>query len=60
MAIECRVDVATYERLEEALLNEIDEEEDNLRLYRLTEPLKKNVKEFGTFKATDFEAPLVI
>ncbi|WP_294042618.1 CRISPR-associated endonuclease Cas2 [Thiolapillus sp.] len=35
---ECRVDVATYERLEEALLNEIDEEEDNLRLYRLTEP----------------------
>ncbi|WP_419606193.1 CRISPR-associated endonuclease Cas2 [Thiolapillus sp.] len=57
---ECRVDVATYERLEEALLNEIDEEEDNLRLYRLTEPLKKNVKEFGTFKATDFEAPLVI
>ncbi|WP_419623109.1 CRISPR-associated endonuclease Cas2, partial [Thiolapillus sp.] len=28
---ECRVDVATYERLEEALLNEIDEEEDNLR-----------------------------
>ncbi|WP_419604746.1 CRISPR-associated endonuclease Cas2 [Thiolapillus sp.] len=57
---ECRVDVATYERLEEALLNEIDEEEDNLRLYRLTEPLKKNIKEFGTFKATDFEAPLVI
>ncbi|WP_419584351.1 CRISPR-associated endonuclease Cas2 [Thiolapillus sp.] len=57
---ECRVDVVTYERLEEALLNEIDEEEDNLRLYRLSEPLKKNVKEFGTFKATDFEAPLVI
>ena len=57
---ECRVDVATYERLEDALLNEIDEEEDHLRLYRLTEPLKKNIKEFGTFKAPDFEAPLVI
>ena len=57
---ECKVDAATYEILEEALLAEIDESEDNLRLYRLTEPLTKNIKEFGTFKATDFEAPLVI
>jgi len=57
---ECKVDAATYELLEEALLSEIDENEDNLRLYRLTEPLQKNIKEFGTFKATDFDAPLVL
>ena len=57
---ECKVDAATYELLEDNLLNEIDETEDNLRLYRLTEPLKKNIKELGTFKATDFEAPLIV
>ncbi|WP_456380579.1 CRISPR-associated endonuclease Cas2 [Thiolapillus sp.] len=57
---ECKVDIATCEQLEAALLEEIDESEDNLRLYRLAEPLKKNVKEFGNFKATDFEAPLII
>ncbi len=57
---ECKVDAATYELLEEALLAEIDESEDNLRLYRLTEPLGKNIKEFGTFKATDFDAPLIV
>lgn len=57
---ECKVDAATYELLEEALLAEIDETEDNLRLYRLTEPLQKNIKQYGTFKATDFDAPLII
>ena len=57
---ECQVDAATYELLEEALLAEIDETEDNLRLYRLTEPLEKNIKEYGTFRATDFEAPLIV
>ena len=57
---ECQVDAATYELLEEALLNEIDEREDNLRIYRLHEPLEKNVQEFGTFKATDFDKPLIV
>ncbi len=57
---ECRVDAATYELLEEALLAEIDEAEDNLRLYRLTEPLKKNIKEFGRFEVTNFEDPLIV
>ncbi len=57
---ECKVDAATYELLEEPLLAEIDESEDNLRLYRLAEPLTKNVKEFGICKATDFDAPLIV
>ncbi len=56
---ECKVNNATYELLEEALLAEIDENEDNLRIYRLTEPIEKNVREFGNFKATDFDGPLI-
>lgn len=57
---ECKVNRATYELLEEALLAEIDENEDNLRLYRLTEPIDKNVREFGRFKATNFDDPLIV
>ncbi|MBU1723069.1 MAG: CRISPR-associated endonuclease Cas2 [Gammaproteobacteria bacterium] len=57
---ECKVDAATLEILEDALLKEIDLDEDNLRIYRLTEPLARNVKEFGKFRATDFDAPLIL
>lgn len=57
---ECTVDAATYELLEAQLLDVMDEREDNLRLYRLTEPLTKNVKEYGKFRATDFESPLIL
>lgn len=57
---ECKVDQAQYEELERQLLAEINDQEDNLRLYRLTEPLEKNIKEYGKFRATDFEGPLVI
>lgn len=57
---ECQVNQAQYEELERQLLAEINEEEDNLRLYRLTEPVAKNVKQYGKFRATDFEGPLVV
>ena len=57
---ECKVTPVTYELLEQSLLDEIDETEDNLRLYRLTEPIEKNIKEYGCFKAVDFESPLVV
>ena len=57
---ECKVNLAQYEQLERTLLEEIDEAEDNLRLYRLNEPLDKNVKEYGKFRAVDFEGPLVL
>ena len=57
---ECQVDLAQYEELERSLVAEINEEEDNLRLYRLTEPVDQRVKEFGKFRAIDFEGPLVI
>lgn len=57
---ECQVDQAQYEALERQLLDEINEEEDNLRLYRLTGPVHQNVKQYGKFRATDFEGPLVV
>ncbi len=57
---ECRVDASTYELLEQALLDEINPEEDNLRIYRLYEPVEKHIKEFGCFRATDFDAPLIL
>ncbi len=57
---ECQVDLMQYDELERRLLTEIDETEDNLRLYRLTEPVDRHVKQYGKFRAVDFEAPLVI
>jgi CRISPR-associated protein Cas2 len=57
---ECSVNQMQYEDLERRLLAEINDKEDNLRLYRLTEPVDLHVKEYGNFRAVDFEAPLVI
>lgn len=57
---ECRVDKMQYEDLERRLLAEINNKEDNLRLYRLAEGRGCEVKEHGFFRATDFEAPLVV
>lgn len=56
---ECQVNLMQYEELERRLLSEIDEKEDNLRVYRLTEPAEIHVKQFGAFKSVDFEGPLV-
>ncbi len=57
---ECRVDEMQYEALERELLQEIDETEDNLRFYRITEPAELRVKEYGAFRATDFDGPLLV
>lgn len=57
---ECQVNVMQYEELERRLLAEIDEGEDCLRFYRLTEPVELHVREYGKFKAVDFEGPLVL
>lgn len=57
---ECRVELIQYEELERRLLAEIDDNEDNLRLYRFTEPVERHIKEYGKFRAVDFVAPLVI
>lgn len=57
---ECRVDLMQYEELERRLLAEIEQKEDNLRIYRLTEPVELHVKEYGNFKAVNFEGPLIV
>jgi CRISPR-associated protein Cas2 len=57
---ECRVSQMQYEQLERQLLEIIDLKEDNLRFYRLTEPVELHIKEHGCFRAVDFEKPLVI
>lgn len=57
---ECKVNLMQYEDLERRLLAEIDKKEDNLRLYRMTEPVDLHVKEFGKFKAVDFDGSLIV
>ena len=57
---ECQVDLMRMEELERRLLAEIDLTQDNLRLYRLPDSRGCEVREHGLFRATDFEAPLVI
>ena len=57
---ECQVNDMQFEQLERTLLAEIDENEDNLRFYRITEPVEVRVKQFGTFRSIDFEGPLLV
>ena len=54
---ECQVSLMQFEALERELLSEIELTEDNLRLYRLP---GAEVREHGTFRATDFNGPLVL
>jgi CRISPR-associated protein Cas2 len=57
---ECKVNAAQFEDMERRLLAEIKVNEDCLRFYRLTEPINLHMREYGKFKAVDFDAPLVI
>ena len=57
---ECAVDQMQLEDLERRLLTEIDETEDNLRLYRITEAAEMSVKQYGQFRSVDFDGTLVV
>lgn len=57
---ECQVSEMNFEQLRRQLLKEIDEREDNLRLYRLTEPREFHVEEFGQTRTVFFEEPLIV
>lgn len=57
---ECQIDLMQMEALERRLLAEIDREQDCLRLYRLADAKGCEVREYGKFKATDYDAPLVL
>ncbi|NIC40819.1 CRISPR-associated endonuclease Cas2 [Aquabacterium sp. A08] len=57
---ECRVDLMGFEVLEQRLLAEINPEQDCLRLYRLPDTRGAEVREYGNFKAVNFDGPLVM
>jgi CRISPR-associated protein Cas2 len=57
---ECQLDAAQFEGLERKLLAEINPLQDCLRLYRIPETRGFEVLEHGSFKAIDFDGPLVI
>jgi CRISPR-associated protein Cas2 len=57
---ECQVDGAQFEALQRKLLEEINADQDCLRLYRMPETRGFEVLEHGTFRAIDFDGPLVL
>ncbi len=52
---ECQVDEMKFEQLRRKLLKEVSLEQDNLRLYRLTEPRDKRVEEYGSTRTVFFD-----
>ena len=56
---EFQLDEMQFEQLERRLLAEINESEDSLRFYRITEAARVRVKECGNIKAKDFDGPLL-
>jgi len=56
---ECTVNEVQYEKMRSRLLKCINEKEDSLRLYHMTQPRDKNVEEFGIWKVIDFDDPLI-
>jgi CRISPR-associated protein Cas2 len=57
---ECQVDLAQMEALERRLLKLMDLDADCLRLYRMADTKGCEVRQHGKFRATDFDAPLVL
>ncbi len=57
---ECQVNEMQFEQLVRRLLAEINEQEDSLRFYRITEPAEVRVKQYGKTRSINFEAPLVV
>ncbi len=57
---ECQLEVSGFEDLERKLLAVIDPKRDCLRLYRVPDVRGAAVREHGSFKAVDFDGPLVL
>ena len=58
---ECQVNEMKFEDLRRKLLKEISKEEDNLRLYRLTEPRDDHVETYGQTQTVFFDdEPLIV
>lgn len=57
---ECRVNHVELQRLIHRLVDEIDQESDSLRIYRIAEPRERTVTAFGRDGYFDPEGPLVL
>lgn len=57
---ECQVSEMKFEELRRKLLKEVDLEQDNLRLYRLTEPREKRVEEYGSIRTVFFDEDTLV
>lgn len=58
---EVQVNEMKFEDLRRKLLKEIDKEQDNLRLYRLTEPREDHVETYGQTRTVFFDdEPLIV
>ena len=57
---ECQVNEMKFEQLRRKLLREISMEEDNLRLYRLTEPREHHVETYGLTQTVFFDEETLI
>lgn len=57
---EFQINLMQFEELERRLLAEIELAQDNLRLYRLPNSRGAEIREYGNFRATDFDGPLVL
>lgn len=57
---ECNVDEVKYEDLRRKLLKEVKLEQDNLRLYRLTEPRGKRVEEYGSTRTVFYDEETLV
>lgn len=57
---ECQVDEIRYEQLRKRLLKEVKLDQDNLRLYRLTEPRDKRVEEYGAIRTVFFDEDTLV
>lgn len=57
---ECMLNATQYEQFKHRLLRSIDETEDSLRLYKLTQGRTETVETFGINEVRDLSEPLVI
>lgn len=57
---ECTVNPMQHEAFIRSLLSIIKDDEDSLRIYRLTEPKENHIDSYGVDGTVDFEGPLVV
>jgi len=57
---ECHISRSQFEQLITDLVQEINEDKDSLRIYRLAQPTDESVQTWGRDDTLDLEGPLVL